>query len=130
VAEKLSRKQFHFRPSERGLCAWDIDRLIELTQDLPVEQVCLTAIREVETNYWFAHHSEPTVRVIVEHMRMANEADLSYPIIIDGDGRIMDGMHRVVKALLEGRPTVAARRLSSIPDPDYVGVHPDDLPTE
>ncbi len=44
MAEKLSRKQFHFRPSERGLCAWDIDRLIELTQDLPVTSASIQTI--------------------------------------------------------------------------------------
>ncbi len=40
----------------------------------------------------------------------------------------MDGMHRVVKAFLEDRPFVLAYRLSDLPEPDYVGVDPDDLP--
>ena len=29
------RKQYHFWPSPRGLQAWDVHRLIELTSDLP-----------------------------------------------------------------------------------------------
>ncbi len=40
----------------------------------------------------------------------------------------MDGMHRVVKAFLENRSFVLAYRLSDLPEPDYIGVDPDDLP--
>ena len=40
----------------------------------------------------------------------------------------MDGMHRVAKALLRGDVSIAARRLSVLPDPDFVGVPLEDLP--
>jgi hypothetical protein len=122
------RKQYHFRPSEHGLYAWDVDRLLELAQDQPVEQVSLDAIREVNGNYWFSHGYAPTVRAVVEHVRLINEADLSYPIIIDPQGSVMDGMHRVAKALLDGQPTISVKRLTILPEPDYVDVQPDDLP--
>jgi hypothetical protein len=122
------RKQYHFRPSERGLCAWDVDRLLVLAQDQPTEQVPLDEIREADGNYWFSHGTAPTVRAVVEHARLINEADLSCPIIIDPQGSVMDGMHRVGKALLIGHPTISARRLPSLPQPDYADVRPEDLP--
>lgn len=111
-----------------GLRAWDVDRLLRLTADLPTELVPLSAIAEVDSDYWFSRGSEATVRAVVEHLRLVEEADLSYPIIIDPEGGVMDGMHRVAKALLAGHPDVAARRLLALPEPDYVGVAPDDLP--
>ncbi len=37
-------------------------------------------------------------------------------------------MHRVVKALLEGLTSIQAYHLPVLPEPDYIGVHPDDLP--
>lgn len=122
------RKQYHFRPSEHGLYAWDVDRLVVLAQDQPTEQVPLHAIREVDGDYWFSHGCAPTVRAVVEHARLINEADLSYPIIIDPQGGVMDGMHRVGKALLIGQPTISAKRLPSLPQPDYVNLRPEDLP--
>lgn len=122
------RKQYHFRPSERGLCAWDVDRLMVLVQDQPTEQVPLDAIREADAEYWFSHGYSATVRAVVEHARLINEADLSYPIIVDPEGGVMDGMHRVGKALLLGQPTISAKRLPSLPPPDFVDVRPDDLP--
>ncbi len=39
----------------------------------------------------------------------------------------MDGMHRVLKAVLEGHKFVRAYRLLVMPNPDYVGIDPDDL---
>jgi hypothetical protein len=62
------------------------------------------------------------------HVRLTNEVDTSYPIILGPDDRVMDGMHRVVRALIEGRPTIAARRLLTLPAPDYRNCRPEDLP--
>jgi hypothetical protein len=39
----------------------------------------------------------------------------------------MDGMHRIARAVLEGRTTISAVRLGSLPDPDYRDCHPDEL---
>jgi hypothetical protein len=40
----------------------------------------------------------------------------------------MDGMHRILKALLEGLEEIEAVRFGRDPEPDYVDVDPDDLP--
>lgn len=39
----------------------------------------------------------------------------------------MDGMHRVVKALLLGRHDIEAVQFEEDPEPDYVGRQPADL---
>ena len=122
------RKQYHFRPSPNGLRTWDIDRLVLLTRDLPVIQVPLAAIAELDKPYWHDHGYAPTCRNIAEHARLINEADLAFPIILSSDGGVMDGMHRVAKAVLEGRDTIAARQFTCDPEPDHVGVEPDQLP--
>ncbi len=122
------RKQYHFWPGERGLDAWDVDRLIELTKEAPIEEVALTDLPEIDSVYWFDSSDAPTVRKIVEHFRLMQEVDLSYPIIIGPDNRIMDGMHRVARALVEGRKTITAVRLLKVPDPDYRDCRPDELP--
>jgi len=123
------RKQYHFRESERGLLAWDVHRLIELTRNVEPSEVDLSAIREIDELYWYdADDSPPTCRDLMEHMRLVEATDLAYPIILSPDGRVMDGMHRVVKALLQERTTIMAIRLSVMPSPDYIDCEPDDLP--
>ena len=123
------RKQYHFRPSRRGYYAWDVDRLVALTKDLRRQKVKLDAIRELDEPYWFSDRdAKPTCRAIVEHMKLVEEADLSYPIILSSDGGIMDGMHRVAKALLAGLDKIEAVQFTKDPEPDFEDVYPEDLP--
>jgi hypothetical protein len=123
------RKQYHFWPTDTGFDAWDVDRLIELSRGLPVQAVAVASISEVDTEYWFGGSAvAPTVRNVVEHARLMLEADLSYPVILGYDGRVMDGMHRIARALLEGVAEVSAVRLPSPVEPDYRNVQPDQLP--
>ena len=122
------RKQYHLWPTEDGFDAWDVERLVALTRHLPVTEVPLSSIFELDRDYWFAGSGErPTVRKVAEHARLINEVDTSFPIILGPDGRVMDGMHRVARALLDGRPAIAAVRFVTMPEPDHRGCDPADL---
>ena len=121
------RPQYHFRNSEQGLLAWDVRRLVELSEDLPVRQIPVAEIRELDANHWFTH-DEPTCRSVVRHAQLIEAADLSYPIILDADGNVMDGMHRVCRALRDNVPSVSGVRFDVTPAPDYIGRDPDSLP--
>lgn len=124
------RKQYHFRRAQQGFDAWDVDRLIALSRGLPVQRVAVDAIGEIDTAYWFDGSDEvPTVRKVVEHARRISEVDVSYPIILGHDGRIMDGMHRIARALLESRPKIDAVRFTALPKPDYRRCWPHELPS-
>ena len=123
------RKQYHFWPSDDGLMAWDVERLIELSKDLPRISVEVGSIGEMDEVYWFDDANErPTCRKVLEHMRLIDEVELAHPIILAADGRVMDGMHRVAKAHFEGQPVIEAVRFERDPEPDYVGRRPQDLP--
>jgi hypothetical protein len=129
VAEHLvpMRKQYFFRPSPAGLLAWDVDRLVALSRHLPVRAVPLTEIREIDEAV-FGEDEAPTWRSFAAHVRLVQDAELRYPIIRAADGAVMDGMHRVTKALVQGRDTIEAVQFAADPAPDYVGCRPDELP--
>ena len=119
------RTQYHSQPSAGGVDAWDVARLIERSRDLPVKRVALDSLRQIDTVYW----TEPfTVREFALHARLVQEVDPSYPIILAADGRVMDGMHRIVRALLEGEAMIPAVQFNVTPEPDYRDCHLDDLP--
>ncbi|HDU8491388.1 TPA: hypothetical protein RG418_002387 [Aeromonas hydrophila] len=142
------RAQYHFRASEQGLLAWDVRRLVRLSRDLPVQAVALGEIAELDQVHWYGHDAaRPTVRSVVAHCQLMMAADLAYPILLDSAGRVMDGMHRVGKALLLdsagrvmdgmhrvgkalllGHSHIEARRFAVDPEPDYQGCDPDTLP--
>ena len=129
VGLETMRKQYHFWPGEGGrMDAWDVDHLIGLVADLPVEEVALCDLPEIDSEYWFDEWERPTVRKVIEHLRLVGEVDPSYPIILGPDNRVMDGMHRVARALLDGRRAITARRFRELPEPDYRGCRPDELP--
>jgi hypothetical protein len=56
------------------------------------------------------------------------ETDLNYPIILSSDGRVMDGMHRVCKAWMQGEESIKAVRFPIDPEPNYIDVPEDELP--
>jgi len=123
------RTQYYFRRSPQGLCAWNVHRLVELSQTLPRERVPLTVIRELDEPHWANERVQQlTCREIVDHARLMLECDLTFPIILSSDGRVMDGMHRVCKAILQGLSDIEAVRFIDDPEPDHIGVQPDDLP--
>ncbi len=122
------RQQYHFRPSPNGFFAWDVNRLVELSSALEVISISLSQIVELDECYWFDTGTTPTCRRIAEHFKLMLEADLRYPIILCAAGRIMDGMHRVTKALAEGRLDTHCVRFDSTPQPDFIDVQPEDLP--
>lgn len=82
---------------ERG--TWDVYKLWELSKDLPVTMRDPDSFPEMNDWSW---DEEINIKIFVEHMERVLEADLSFPIILDAEGNVMDGHHRLAKAALEG----------------------------
>jgi hypothetical protein len=123
------RKQYHFRKTEQGMLIWDVHRLVELSSIFPVVEVPLEDIKEIDENYWYGNDGNiPTCRSIAGHIKLINETDLKHPIILCRDGRVMDGMHRVLKAFIKGHKSIKAVKFNVNPDPDYIDVDENDLP--
>ena len=55
-------------------------------------------------------------------MKRVLGADLGYPIILASDGAIMDGVHRICKALLQDQETILSVQFSEDPKPDEIRV--------
>jgi hypothetical protein len=103
------------KPSEQdsrlGKHVWSVARLFTLAKELPVMDVPLAHIN------MYHKYEGLTIREMVGHMKAVLEADLKYPIILDEDGEIMDGRHRLMKAILEGKKTIKAVRFVENPSP-------------
>jgi len=94
-----------------GRHTWSVSRIIQLAKDLPVMDVPLDHL------FIYYKYENLTVRDFVMHMKAVQKADLNYPIILDEDGEIMDGRHRLMKALLLGKKTIKAVRFEQNPSP-------------
>lgn len=57
----------------------------------------------------------------VWQMKRTLEADYeNYPIILDDLGQVADGNHRICHAILDGKTSVLAYRLQTMPAPDFI----------
>lgn len=90
---------------------WSVARLFVLAKELPVMTIPLDHL-----NVYYKYE-KLTLREFVGHMKSVNDADLKYPIILDEDGEVMDGRHRIMKAMLENKKTIKAVRFEENPDP-------------
>ena len=94
-----------------GRHSWSVARLFELSKSLPVMEIPLNHL-----NVYYKYE-EMTLRDMVMHMGAVNKADLDCPIILDEDGDLMDGRHRIMKAMLMGKETIKAVRFDENPRP-------------
>ena len=97
--------------SQLGRHHWSVSRLIELSRGLPVMEV---SIDHISVDFIY---DRLRLRELVMHMKAAQEADLNCPIILDEDGSVMDGRHRIMKAILNGHSTIKAVRFDENPSP-------------
>lgn len=107
-------KEWH-KPSDQmctlGRHSWSVPRLFELSRDLPIMDIPINHL-----NLYYSY-SDLTLRDMVMHMNAVNNADLDKPIILDEDGDLMDGRHRLMKAMLLGKETIKAVRFDYNPSP-------------
>ena len=92
---------------------WRVPRLWALSVDLPVLEIPL---QHLTVDYYYKNLS---LRQLVMHMKVATaESPQDFPIILDENGIVMDGRHRILKALWENAHTIKAVRFSRNPEPD------------
>ena len=123
------RQQYHSRKTDDGLYIWDVHKLVEQSKALPIVDVPLSDIKELDENYWFdGDWPVLNVRNIAVHAMLIEQCNLDYPIILDSQGRIMDGMHRCCRALIDNQKTIKAVQFEEDPEPHYIDVPIETLP--
>lgn len=113
---KIDGCAVHENKYSHGDKVWAVPNLIARAQDLVPFDLPLAAIY-TGCNVW-----DPVGSAygLAHHMRRALDVDTSYPIILDQEGFIMDGWHRVLRALLDGKATIKAVRFATTPPHDYL----------
>lgn len=126
------RQQYHHRKVGEDVYIWDVNKLVQIAQNMPVVEIELTDIAELDETFWYSDRdgNQPTCRSISDHAKVIEETDLKYPILLCHEKRVIDGMHRVCKAYMQGVSSVKAVVFNPLPKPDYKNVSLKDLPYE
>ena len=126
---EIEKKFRNERAAGRRLCSpprpdgsmrfWRMDQLWELVARLPVKRVRVRDLPGFDEVRWFGGplNLQPTCRTIAEHARDIYDADLTFPIILSPTGEVLDGMHRICKAYLQGVEQIDAVQLHEMPEP-------------
>ena len=96
----------------RGEFSWDVATLISYCKeknypvfDLPLAAIPMSGMPLTITTY----------KQFIQHCKRVHDADLEYPIILDDNGSVADGYHRIAKAVLRGDVTIKAIRILEMP---------------
>lgn len=94
---------------------WKIQDLLKAVENEPTYEVPL-AFLDLSSHTF---EQEGGLIDFAQHMKHVMECDLSQPIIFDQWGRILDGRHRLVKALIKGKTTILAKKIPDGTQPTY-----------
>jgi hypothetical protein len=94
-----------------------MQQLWDLAAGLPSKKVRVNELNALDEVRWFSERMQklPTCRAVAEHVRDIYEADFRFPIILSPSGVVLDGMHRLCKAFLQGMEEIDAVQLPTMP---------------
>ncbi len=97
---------------------WSVSGLWEASRALPVFDYEVSRFDALDLDVWFCGVHTPSIRAVLDHHRRIRDADLSFPIVLSEHDEVMDGVHRICRALAEGRETIPAVRFPKDPLPE------------
>lgn len=98
---------------------WDCAKNISAV-DVPIEEFK----RYLKLAVWYCDKPRkyPNMRDVIQQASLIAYADLRYPIICNydekGQLRILDGCHRLAKAMMKGKSTIKVKIIKELPPPD------------
>jgi hypothetical protein len=115
-AVKIAGVSVHENTFTSGKKVWFVANLIDRSKDFVPFDLPLAAIY-AGSEVW---ESVSSAYGLAKQMRRVLDVETSHPIILDQEGFIMDGWHRVARALIDGKSTIKAVRFTETPPHDYL----------
>ena len=102
----------------RGKNTWNVSTLIDYVKDNKLKpfEIPLAVIPLWDLNFDVYNMDD----FIFQVNRTLNANYTKYPIILDDFGQVADGWHRICKAILDGKKTIKAYRITEMPKPDII----------
>lgn len=98
----------------KGINSWSASTLITYCKEknYPIFKLPVAGINLSEqTMPWTIYN----ISSFVYHMKRVNKVNMKYPIILDSEGGIVDGWHRVARAIIDGKTEIDAIRIEEMP---------------
>jgi hypothetical protein len=121
MADLLSEEHTCARIIKDDLLIWKVRTIWEyvMLEKLPIISRDIVSFNQ-EINPWFYEREAFVLKNIIKHYKRVVESDLAYPIILDPEGNILDGVHRFVKAVAYEHQYIKCIQLVNYPMPDEI----------
>lgn len=90
---------------------WRVPDLWAAAKQLPIESILIASLPEISDS-WIAFLDDPTHPEVSQEWTRIQEASLNYPILLSPCGYVMDGYHRLAKAILLGQKHLLGQRFT------------------
>jgi len=104
---------------EDGRKVWYADTLIKAAKGLPVKSMPINN-KLLDTKI---HWQLKTFFDLKSHMDRMNKAELKYPVIVGPKDHIVDGYHRLMKAIQLNKTSIKYVKLDKMPPHDFIKGH-------
>lgn len=102
---------------------WRVTTLWRFSNNKTSELIEINQLsRYLEEDRWFGNHTKPTLENLLLHFDRILKSDLSYPLILSPNEDILDGIHRVAKAMLFKEKKLKIIKLNELPPSDYASI--------
>ena len=98
---------------QNGDKRWNVAKLVKLSECLKPFKIPMAGLNVVDI---YPSQVFSTAE-FVTHIRKVKYADLRRPIILSDEGLVMDGRHRVMRAMLDEKKYILAVRFTETPEP-------------
>jgi len=99
---------------------WMVATLHELARDLEAHRVPLETLVDKDFKESWSWEDQMDLEGFMAHTKRVLDAELSYPVLLSADGSIMDGMHRLCKAVILGLDTILVVQFKEDPPPHNI----------
>lgn len=96
---------------------WKVESIWQACVNLPTQERAVETLIPLLNKIAWWEHSKPSAWDCVLHARRMLDVDMSFPIVLDNKGRLLDGGHRLAKAWLTGMDTIKCYQILNMPEP-------------
>jgi len=116
IVGNLSEAMIKTNVYEKDGKTYSSQSLIKAAKGLPIKMMNVNKILDTKI-YWTLN----TFFDLKVHLERIESSDLKYPVIVGPNNKVIDGFHRVMKSIIQGKKTVKYVKLDKLPEPDKVG---------
>lgn len=121
---KTNTPEMATRIIDGNIFVYDSSEIYRLALSAPINMVKPTDF-DLTKMFWFANLEQASVFEVLEHFRRIMAVSVEDPIVLAPDGSVLDGLHRIARAVLDNRSSIPARQLLVEPEPIcIIPVHP------